>query len=361
MAKTIDKQFDALVIGGGIIGMLTARNLQSAGLQVAVIEKNTLGSQATGAAGGILSTLNPWQGNSFIQSLVDEGRNHFAALADELRLETGIDPEYVRSGMLVLDCDEHEQAMTWAKEKNINVEYLEHAVLHKLEPALANTFQQAIYIAELAQICPPKLIDALRSSLQQKNIKIFEHTAVSKLNIENNMVRGVETAHEDIYAEHVFVCSGAWSKTLLKGSVDIEPVRGQMLLYKPNGKIISRMLLKDGAYLIPRQDGHILCGSTLEHAGFENQITQKARSKLEAVAHTLVPELTHHKLVRQWSGLRPGTQRTTPYISKHPEVNGLYLNCGHYRYGIVMSLASARMAAEMIVNSQSSSQIVALA
>lgn len=361
MTNTIKNHFDALVVGGGILGMLTARNLQSAGLQVALIEKDTLGSQATWAAGGILSTLSPWHTNASIQPLVDEGQKQFANLAAELKQETGIDPEYVQSGMLVLDSSEYEQAKAWAKEKGIEAELLEREQLSKLEPLLAKTCKQAIYIPELAQIRPPKLIQALRESLQQRNIKIIEHTEVSELQIENECVNGVKTSDDDFYTGQVFLCSGAWSQSLLKEKVDIEPVRGQMLLYKPEDKVLSRILLKEKAYLIPRQDGHLLCGSTVEHAGFENQITQQACEELKTVAEELLPELAKLQPVKQWSGLRPGTQRDAPYICKHPDLEGLYLNFGHFRYGILMSIASARMAAEIMIKSQNSSQIAALA
>lgn len=361
MPKLKKYHFDALVIGGGIIGMLTARNLNSAGLQVALIEKDTLGSQASWAAGGILSALHPWQGNPSIQSLIDEGRNSFADLSFELEQETGINPEYVQSGMLVLDCEEYEQAKIWATKNNLRIEHLEHSVLQKLEPALAEKYHQALYIPDLAQIRPPNLIRSIRKSLLLREIEVFEHTEVNKLIIEKRSVTGVKTTNDELYAKHVFVSTGAWSKQLLTSEVDIEPVRGQILLYKPDKNLISHILLKDKTYLIPRLDGHILCGSTLEHTGFNNQITQQARHDLQAFAQDLVPQLADQIPIKQWSGLRPGTKRDAPYIQKHPDIDGLYLNCGHYRYGIVMSAASARWASEMITRIQNASQTTAFA
>ena len=159
------------------------------------------------------------------------------------------------------------------------------------------------------------------------------------------------------------MCGGAWTKYVSQRNmqIDVEPVRGQMLLFKPNKKLLSHIILKEKAYLIPRKDGHVLCGSTLEHVGFENHVTEQARQDLTSFAYKLLPELAEHPIKRQWSALRPGTKREAPYICKHPKINGLYINSGHYRYGIVMSIASARIITDLILNSLNESQIAAFA
>ena len=358
-----NKHFDVLVIGGGIIGMLTARNLQSHGFNIALLDKGSLGRQATWAAGGILSTLKPWNVSPSSQILIDEGRKQFAELANTLKQETGIDPELIQSGMLVMDCDEKQQAFTWAKEKNEIVECLTAGKIQAKEPALAKHFQQALYIPNIAQVHPPKLIQALHQSLMQENISIYENMPVKQLSIKNKRILGVEIDNETLYANNIVLCSGAWTKNLLQqdSSVDIEPVRGQMLLYKPTSISLKQIILRDNSYLIPRKDGHILCGSTLEHVGFENKVTQEARFELESIAQEILPELAQHAPIKQWSALRPGTKRDTPYICKHPDIKGLYINSGHYRYGIVMSIASARIITELIAKAQISSQIASFA
>jgi glycine oxidase len=355
VANNLDKHFDALVIGGGIIGMLTARNLQIAGFSVAIFDKGSLGGEATWAAGGILSPLNPWQQNTATQSLIDEGKQNFAALAEELKHETRIDPEFIQSGMLVLDTDEKQQAIEWAKNNNEILQVLTNQTLLDQEKNISDSLDEALYLPNTAQIRPPRLISALQQSLVQRKIKILQNTCIEKFLIEGDSVTGVATKNESFYSDKVIVCSGAWTKNLLKEdakfNVDIEPVRGQMLLYKLPQQILSHIILRNNSYLVPRQDGHILCGSTIEHVGFKNDITQEARQELQGIAHHLVPLLAEHEPIKQWSGLRPGTQRDKPYICKHPKITGLYLNSGHYRYGILMSIASARIMAELVVNS----------
>lgn len=367
MSNNLNKHFDALIVGGGIIGMLTARNLQSEGFKVAIIDKGKLGGAATWAAGGILSPLNPWQQSAAAQLLINEGRQYFPAFANGLKQETGIDPELIQSGMLVLDINEKQQALDWAKNNNEVVEVLTAQELLECEASVSTNFNAALYLPNIAQVRPPKLINALQQSLLQSNVKIFQDTCVNKFLIEKNTVNGLATQNEKLYAEKIIICSGAWTKSLIQKEasidpeIDIEPVRGQMLLYKLPKRVLSHIVLKEGSYVIPRQDGHILCGSTVEHVGFENKVTQEARQSLQIIAHELVPALEKYAPIKQWSALRPGTQREVPYICKHPSITGLYLNSGHYRYGIIMSIASARIMTKLLSDSQNSSQIATFA
>jgi len=340
-----NKHFDALIVGGGIIGMLSARNLHNKGLKVAVVDKGKLGGEATWAAGGILSALNPWQASTAAHSLLNEGISKFAELANELQQETNIDAELVQSGMLVLDGEEKQQVS-------------DQELLAK-EPNLANSFNQALYLPHIQQIRPPRLINALYESLKSRGIAIFENTSVTDLLVNNNNISGVATSSQNFHSEKVILCSGAWTNKFLQQNINIEPVRGQMLLYKPSKKLISHIILKQKSYLLPRQDGHILCGSTVEHVGFNNKVTQQGRKSLQNIAHELVPALENYQPIKQWSALRPGTGRDVPYICKHPDINGLYLNSGHYRYGIIMSIASCRIISELVSNSYNPSQIAA--
>lgn len=363
--NSFGKNFDAIIIGGGIIGMLTAHQLQKQGLNVAIFDKGKLGGEATWAAGGILSPLNPWQINTNAQILIDEGKRKFAALAEELTQETGINPEHLRSGMLVLDIseDEYQTAHQWAKNNDEPIEKISQKTLFQYEPNLVKTFHRALSFPNIAQVRPPKLISALHLSLLQRSISVFENTAVKELILDSNTVVGILTQNKKVYAETVIMCSGAWTKYIstLNQNIEIEPVRGQMLLFKPDKKLLSHILLREKTYLIPRQDGHILCGSTLEHVGFENDVTEQAKDELQTFACQLVPELMNYEVKQQWSALRPGTKRDAPYICKHPAINGLFLNSGHYRYGIVMSIASARLTADLVTNSLNRSHTVAFA
>ncbi len=360
MISTTPSSFDVIVVGGGIIGMLTARNLQLQGMKVAIMEKGELGNEASWAAAGILSPLNPWKLNSTSQALVSEGQQMFPRLANELHQETNIDSEFYVSGMLVLETQEKDSALVWAKKNNTEIKYVADEKLYALEPGLSCYYQDALYFPKVGQIRSPKLMQALKASLQYHQVKIYEHTLVKKLAIASDKIQEVIAEDLSLYADRVVLCNGAWAANLLptfsQTAMDIEPVRGQMLLYKPNEKLISRMILKEHSYLVPRQDGHILCGSTMEHVGFNNQTTTQAAKYLHDFACELIPELHQNSPLKQWSGLRPGTQQHSPYVCEHPEISGLYLNTGHFRYGIVMSIASARIMSDLVVTHITSSQ-----
>jgi len=353
--------YDALVIGGGIMGMLTARNLHLAGLQVAIIEKGELGGKATWAAGGILASLHPWQLDQPAQALITESQRLFPALTEELKQETKINSEVVCSGMIVLDTAEKNQAMRWADKNNEPIEFVTSQDLFELEPSLAHDFQEALYLPNVKQVRSPRLIQALKRSLQQRGVKILEHLAVHKLLLQSGRIQGTITPQGKLFADKAVLCGGAWTTTFLQSftakKTDIVPVRGQMLLYKPQAHLLSRILVNEETYLIPRKDGLVLCGSTLEHVGFESDVTQQAADDLHTKAQEMCPGLKNAGPQQQWAALRPGTARGVPYICEHPEITDLYINSGHYRNGIAMSIASANLLAGLVTNSIHASRV----
>ena len=353
--------YDTLVIGGGIMGMLTARNLHFAGLQVAIIEKGDLGGKATWAAGGILASLHPWRLGQPARMLITESQRLFPALTEELKQETKIDPEAVCSGMIVLDTAEKNQAIRWASKNNEPIEFVTSRDLFELEPNLLPNFHEALYLPNVKQVRSPRLIQALKKSLQRCGVKTLEHLAVQKLLFQSSRVQGAITPQGKLFADKVVLCGGAWTTALLQPltakKTDIVPVRGQMLLYRPQTHLFSRILVNGETYLISRKDGLVLCGSTLEHVGFESNVTQQAADDLHAKAQEMCPGLKNAGLQQQWAALRPGTSRGVPYICEHPEITGLYINSGHYRNGIAMSTASANLLVGLVTNSIHASQV----
>jgi len=358
--------YDVLVVGGGLIGMLTARNLQMEGYNVALVEKDKLGGAASGAAGGILSTLYPWQQSGEIQQLVAQGQASFPALVAGLKDETGIDAQLMQSGMLIIDAAEQQTALAWAKKNSTSIELLNRKELNQLEPNLDKKFSVALRLPTVRQVRPPLLISAVHQSLLNYGTDIFENTEATQLVLETSKVVGIKTKQETMFAEQVILCNGAWTQQLLDNtsndlSTDIEPVRGQMLLFKPPQNVLSHIVVHDGFYLIPRQNRYLLCGSTVEYVGFSRSTTQEAKDLLHSQACKVCPELIDEGVLQHWSALRPGTARGVPYISAHPQIEALYINAGHFRYGIVMSIPSAKIVSDLIINRANASQISAYA
>jgi glycine oxidase len=161
----------------------------------------------------------------------------------------------------------------------------------------------------------------------------------------------VVTPRGEFSAAGYIVCGGAWSQHILGNfslELDIKPVRGQMLLFKAQPGFLTCVVLQNNIYLIPRKDGHILAGSTMEAVGFDNSTTEEAKQELLSRAARLFPQLNEKLLVRHWSGLRPASPYNIPTIDRHPQLENLYINSGHFRYGVTMAPGSSRILANLV-------------
>jgi glycine oxidase len=345
---------DLIVIGGGIIGMLTARELAVAGRRVTLLERGRTGEESSWAGGGILSPLYPWRYAAPITRLARWSQQHYAALAEQLLCETGVDPEYTASGLLMLglEADELGQGQAWAAQSGYHIEQIGAAALSGIQPGLGAFAGDALWMPDIAQVRNPRLVRALRHSIDGLGVRVLEQCPADELLVRAGEVIGVRSGTTEYPARQVVVCGGAWSEQLVQAagcSVGVYPVKGQMLLYQAEPGLLRRIVLADSHYAIPRRDGHILLGSTMEDAGFDKTTTGEAREALQAAAERILPALTRFPLVKQWAGLRPGRARGIPCISAHPQIGGLFVNAGHFRNGVVTGLASARLMADLIL------------
>jgi glycine oxidase len=341
-----------IVVGGGLVGMLTARYLHEEGLRVLLLERGQLGRESSWAGGGILSPLYPWRYPAAVTHLAKLSQRLYPQLAAELEEETGIDPQWIQNGLLILDQDERKVARIWCGENGIIVERLDEAALQRCEPALSRDFIEGLWMPTVAQIRNPRLLKALRVSLEQRRIPYRLHTMATKLAIRDGHIEGVQVQGETIESECVLLAGGAWSPHLIPETVraiDVKPVRGQMILFQARPETLQRIVLYKDHYLIPRLDGRILAGSTLEYVGYEHGTTEEAHVLLRRSAVQIMPSISNFPIEYHWSGLHPSSPSGIPYIGKHPETKGLFLNCGHFRNGVVLGLASARLAADLIL------------
>jgi len=342
---------DVVVIGAGIIGMLSARELHKAGYSVIILEQGAAARESSWAGGGILSPIYPWRYPEPINRLAAWSQQAYPGFCELLHEQTGIDPQWIRSGFLMLDAGEIAQARDWCQDRNIPLASWSGDSLRASEPELSPAFNQAVCMTDVAQVRNPRLVKALRQSLQDSGITIHEHCAVNRLKIQQGRVVGVETAQGLFSADKVLVATGAWSGDLLQRNgitLPVKPIRGQMLLFKSRPGLIKHILLCEGRYLIPRADGRILMGSTVEDVGFSHAVTDEAGQLLRDKAIGMVPALEAVEIEKHWAGLRPGSPTGVPYIGPVQGIRGLYLNTGHFRYGVVMGLASAQLIAELI-------------
>lgn len=345
---------DYLIIGGGLIGMLTARYLAQAGAKVTIYEKGETGKESSWAGGGIISPLYPWRYDDAVTELALWGQKRYEALAHELHNETGIDPEYLHSGLLLLDIDAQDRQLAeqWATRFGYRMELLEEEGIRVLIPNLKEFGHSALWMPTVTQMRNPCLVSAVRKSIEQLGVTIYEDSPVEEIEVETGMVTGVKVAGSMHKASQVVVAGGAWSGELLKRQgieLPVEPVRGQMLLFNAEPGLLKHIVLSGIHYLIPRADGRILAGSTLERVGFDKSTTEEGRETLLSFVKSLLPQLAEYPIEKQWAGLRPGTADGIPFIGPCPGVKGLYVNAGHFRNGVVTGLASAKLLADMVL------------
>jgi glycine oxidase len=346
---------DILIIGAGVMGLMTARELLKAGASVRLLDRQAVGRESSWAGGGILSPLCPWRTPEPIIRLWLWSQTEFPRLAETLERDTGIDPEWRRSGLLVGDCEDTVLVQNWCRDHGVPFEPLTAAGFGALEPGLRLSPRNPVLFPAIAQVRNPRLIRALRADVLRRGAEILEHRAVTGLTIAAGRVAGVRTDQGDYSAGCCVLTTGAWTGLLSREwlglpDLPVEPVKGQMLAFAARPDLLSHIVLNGGRYLIPRQDGLILAGSTLEYTGFDKATSQAARAELETFALELLPELAGFPIETHWAGLRPGSPSGIPYIGPHPEIGGLFFNCGHFRNGFVMAPASARLLADLLLD-----------
>jgi glycine oxidase len=339
-----------VIVGGGIVGCMTAMSLVDRGHSVTIVERNQIASQTSGesswAGGGIVFPLLPWMYSEPVNQLTRYGANSYQQICERLERETGLPTGFINSGFLLLPpynltaaidwCEQHQQSYTLLDQIDTRI------AAHGAEPSL--------WMPEVCQLRPPYLMQALRQWLVQNNVTLLEQTELSPLDEIKALTSWKTLDGLEIKADKFVVTSGAWSFQLLKSvteKLNIKPMRGQILLYQPSENL-KQIVYKDGFYMIPRGDGKLLAGSTLEDVGFDSSVTEEVKTELAKKAAAIMPALKGLPIIKHWSGLRPGTPDNLPTIAAHPEIKNLYINTGHFRYGLTMAPASARLVSELI-------------
>lgn len=338
---------ETLIVGAGVIGLLTAWQLARAGVSVALLEAGDVGREASWAGGGIVSPLYPWRYEAAVTSLAQWSQDFYPWLGEHLLVASGVDPEVHATGLYWLDLDDETAAMEWSMRGGRGLCSVGIDEVRSRVPALGGGFRRALYLSGVANVRNPRLVRALRAVLaQMPNVELHEHCPVSGFVVRDGRVVGVRTARGELHTGRVVLAAGAWSGNLLGEiglSLPVEPVKGQMILYKCAEDFLPAMVLAGGRYAIPRRDGHILVGSTLEYRGFDKTPTNEALASLKTSAESILPALAGSEVVGHWAGLRPGSPNGVPFIGEVSQFPGLWLNCGHYRNGLVLAPASCEL------------------
>ncbi len=332
---------------------MSARELAVAGMHVVLLERQALAKESSWAGGGILSPLQPWRVPAPVTALCQWSQAAYPRLAEELRERTGIDPEWRQSGLLFCDCDDPAGAAQWAQAYASRLERLSATDVERIEPQVRAVIDNPVLLPDIGQVRNPRLLRALREDLARRGVELLEHHPVDGIKVEQGRVVGVVCRQKTLSAESYVIAAGAWSGLLAHNSgwpdLPIVPVKGEMLIFDAPPGLLGHIVLSRGRYLIPRKDGKILAGSTVENAQFNKSTTEAAREVLRDFACGLLPALGRCPIEKHWAGLRPGSPEGIPTIGAHPDIANLYFNSGHFRNGFVMAPASAHLLADHIL------------
>ncbi len=320
-----------VIVGAGAVGCLSALSLAERGWRVTLIDQGQMGQESSWAGGGILFPLLPWHYAEPVNRLALAGAARYATLTERLLADTGIDPQYHRCGMHILPDFDQGKALRWCTTHDLSAELKDGG----------------LWLPQVAQARNPRLMQALRGQMKIGGIELVEHVALDPLPTATGRLSTWRTRAGHMFEADAFVLTaGAWSQHLLGPhalSLQIKPMRGQMLLYQLPPDVLPHIVYREDFYLIPRLDGHILAGSTVEDVGFDKSTTAAVAAELAAKAISLLPQLANVSVLKHWSGLRPGSPDNVPVIARHPAFDNLYLNAGHFRYGVTMAPASAEI------------------
>jgi glycine oxidase len=344
---------DIIIIGGGVIGLLTAREFFKAGATVTVIDKNLLGQEASWAGGGILLPIYPWRQADAITRLAIQSLRLYPALAEQLIAETQLDPEWYPCGLLITKNPDMAAAVDWCEANNIIFQIPGAELFEGLDTEPDNP----LWLPGIAQARNPRLVKSLKQYLINKGVRLIEHCEVTGISLDKSRIATLTTSSGQFAVNQVVISAGAWTgqlfqrlfPVLVSTAPKISPVKGQMLLFETKPGTLRTMVLDGDQYLIPRRDGKILAGSTVERDDFNKNTTAAARNQLTEFALNLMPALKNAPLIHHWAGLRPGTEQGIPYIDRHPDISNLSINAGHFRNGLVMGPASAQLMVDLVL------------
>jgi len=342
---------DVLIVGGGIMGTSAAWELARHGLRVTVLERSVPGAEASSAAAGILGAQAEAHAPGPLAELCLASRARYAKFARTLSEETQIDVGYRECGVLRVAFERRAASKlqaenSWQGQGRKKVEPLGARELARLEPELSPKLAGGVRFAGDARVDPKALLRALHIAALRRGVTFQSGAFVRRVLVEGERAQGVVLADGNVLrAQHVVVAAGSWT-SLIDGlglpAGRVVPARGQIVELELPSPPLSHVVFGPGAYLVPRDDGRVLVGSTLEFVGYEREVTAGAVRDLLTHATALLPSLERAGLRGTWSNFRPYTRDELPLLGP-TRIESLFLSTGHYRNGILLAPISAEI------------------
>jgi glycine oxidase len=351
----VQRSPDVVVAGGGIVGTAIAYRLAKEGRSVVLLEKGEIGREASWAAGGILAPVHLAEYPTPLASLCLASSALYPALIEELRSLSAADPEHRMTGYLILERNDEEardsrELEAWKRAHEQPAHRLSADEVRAFQPGLADGVRGGLFLPDIAQVRNPRMAVALAEAAQKRGVEIRRNCPLTGFLRVPGRVTGVKTPQGDLLAGTVVLAAGAWSAELLKPlglSLAVKPIKGQMLLVQAAPDQVRAVVQGGDTYLVPRADGRVLVGSTLEDAGFDKSVTASGLGGLAERGTAILPALGELPLIGSWAGLRPGTPDRLPYLGRSP-MEGLLVATGHFRNGILLAPITAELIADLV-------------
>jgi glycine oxidase ThiO len=354
------KTSDVLIIGAGVIGLSIARALNKHGVKnILIAERGTIGAEASYAAAGMLAPQSEADCADDFFRFCLASNDLYPLFSQQLRHETDIDIELDQSGTFYLaftekDAVEIRQRYDWQRLMGLPVECMTAAEVLKEEPNISPNVREALYFQQDTQVENRKLLTALQQYARLNRINVRQHTEIKELIVDNaQVVGGLSADGEKFHAGMTILAAGAWTSVVKFPEsivpVNVKPMRGQMICFNPGtGRLFKKVIYTPRGYIVPRADGRLLAGATVEDKGFDKAVTIDGIEKLRQTAAEISPAFCGFEISDSWAGLRPASRDGLPILGELPDITGLIVATGHFRNGILLAPITAEIVAKYI-------------
>src|SRR5579871_3310621 len=360
------KTWDVVIVGAGVIGLSLAWRLRQQGVTVLLVEKGEPAREATYAAGGMIAACDP-ANPAGLRGLMDASARMYPAFVDELKAEAFESPDLRCQGAIAFFPEDEPPQCAGAR-------LLSDAELQQLEPGIAR--RGPAYFLPECSVDPRKLGSAMEKAARTLGADLVTGAGVKEIAVLAGRATGVRTAKSFYPAAAVVNCAGAWAAQLQPFGPPTRPVKGQMVCVVPknpgkgsserdvssqkggapasgtsHGPLLRHVVRTPEVYIIPRSDGRMLLGATLEEAGFDKRVDPATVQRFVQAASAIVPEIAHLRIHDAWAGLRPGSPDGLPILGA-TSLKGYYVATGHYRDGILLAPITAQLMAQVLTGRQ---------
>jgi glycine oxidase len=347
---------DIVIVGGGVIGLSLAYRLALERASVTVLEKGQIGQEASIAGAGILAPQAEMDQMSPLTELCVASRNLYAGFVQEFVSRTGLDIEFSKSGLLYVALSETERIelekrYQWQRQFGLLVHQLTRQEALQVESGLSPEVRAALFFPEEAYVDNVRLLEALKIACGLLQVRLVTGCQAISIKSEGPRIKGVNTNLGLWAAEKVIIAAGCWSSMIdspLPYKVPIKPARGQLIAVKPPALFLKHIVYSANGYLVPRRDGRVFLGSTVEWVGYDKNVTLEGLRHIIFWTLAIFPEMKSFALSSCWAGLRPYCEDGAPVLGS-AEIEGLYFATGHFRNGLLLAPITAKLMTDLII------------